>query len=88
MRVLKVYSDGDYGAVEFENQYSGTLVKTIIDNINDYKQDVEEDWDADFLLHVYEFSDICPEFVKFIKEDIIDYDDSKHTTFYLETETV
>ncbi len=88
MRVLKVYSDGDYGALAFENVWSGTAVKDILDNIDNYKQDVEEDYEAEFLLETYDFGEIDKEFVKFIKDDIIDYDDSKHKTFYLETEIV
>jgi len=88
MRVLKVYSDGDYGAIAFEGAWSGTLVKDILDDIDNYKQDVEEDYEAEYLLEAYDFGEIDIKFVRFIKDEIIDYDDSKHTTFYLETETV
>jgi len=88
MKVLKVYSDGDYGALEFENKYLGASVKTIIENIDDYRQDVGESYEADFLLDSYDFGDICPKFVSFLKNQIIDEDDQKHMTFYLETEIV
>lgn len=77
-RVLLV-SGEDYSALSFEKANSGTLVSDIIDNIQDYESD---EWE----LSVHEFGEIDPKFVKFIKNNIQDYDMSKDTNFYLETE--
>jgi hypothetical protein len=77
-RVLLV-SGEDYSALSFEKANAGVLVSDIIDNIEDYESD---EWE----LSVHEFGEIDPKFVKFIKNNIQDYDMSKDTNFYLETE--
>lgn len=77
-RVLLV-SGEDYSALSFEKANDGALVSDIIDNIQDYESD---EWE----LSVHEFGEIDPKFVKFIKDNIQDYDMSKDTNFYLETE--
>jgi MoaA/NifB/PqqE/SkfB family radical SAM enzyme len=69
----------DYSALSFERENAGSLVSDIIDNIQDYESD---EWE----LSVHEFGEIDPNFVKFIKNKIQDYDMSKDTNFYLETE--
>ena len=77
-RVLLV-SGEDYSALSFEQANPGTLVSDIIDNIQDYESD---EWE----LSVHQFGEIDPKFVKFIKDNIQDYDMSKDVNFYLETE--
>lgn len=77
-RVLLV-SGEDYSALSFEQANPGVLVSDIIDNIEKYESD---EWE----LSVQEFGEIDPKFVKFIKNNIQDYDMSKDTNFYLETE--
>ncbi len=77
-RILFV-SGEDYSALSFEKANPGVLVSDIIDNIGDYESD---EWE----LSIREFGEIDPEFVKFIKNNIQDYDMSKDVNFYLETE--
>lgn len=78
MKVLFVTGE-DFSALEFENQYSGTAVSEIIDNLCDYEN--EDEWE----LKVLEFEgDIDPNFIAFIRNNIQDYDMSKSTNFYLE----
>ena len=77
-RVLLV-SGEDYSALSFEKANAGALVSDIIDNIEKYESD---EWE----LSVHEFGEIDPKFVKFIKNNIQDYDMSKDTNFYLENE--
>lgn len=81
-RVLFVKSnDGDYGALMFEDEYSGTSVSTIMDNLSNYEG---EDW----IIEVFEFGSIDRDFVKFIRDNIQDYDASKHENFYLEGDVI
>ncbi len=82
MKVLLVDSNDDFGATHFENEYGGVKVIDIINNIDEYR---DEDY---YDLTVYEFTDIDPTFVKFIKTYIQDYDDSKNINFYLETDII
>lgn len=80
IRVLLV-SGEDYSALSFEQANPGVLVSDIIDNIEKYESD-EDEWE----LSVHEFGEIDPKFVKFIKDNIQDYDMSKDKNFYLENE--
>lgn len=80
-KVLFVTVEDDYHALSFENKYGGTPVKDIIENLSNYESD---EWD----LKVYTFKSIDPKFVEFIKSNIQDYDDSKSTNFYLDTDTI
>lgn len=90
MKALIVTGD-DYGAVHFENTHRGTSVSEIIKSIeqdgDESMYQAEEDADEYFELEVREVGEVSPEFLKFIR-GFIDYDDSKHRTFYLENETV
>lgn len=81
VRVLLVSGGDDFHAIQFENEYGGTLVKDIINNIYEYESD---EWE----LSVYTFECIDPKFVEFIKNIIMDYDRSKTTNFYLESEVI
>lgn len=83
-KVLLVSGDGDYAANSFEGEHGGTPVKDIIYDLDKYSSE-DEEWN----LEVLEFDGIVdPKFIEFIKRNIQDYDHSKHTNFYLETETI
>jgi len=86
MLVLKVSNNcGDFGAMQFEEAHGGKLAGEIIaDMLADSDAHESDDWQ----LSLHEFKDIDPAFVKFVKERIMDYDDSKNTNFYLETEKI
>ena len=89
-RVLYIGCDDDFCASSFQMKFGGTPVSEIIDNIEDFKykvEDPEEDYGG-WTLKVYEFGEIDPKFVKFIKSKIQDYDDSKNKTFYLESDVI
>lgn len=83
MRVLKVSSGDDYAAIEFENNHGGVSVLDIINNLSNYEAP-DEEWE----LGVFEVGEVSNEFVQFIRTHIEDYETSKSTTFYLETETI
>jgi len=83
-KVLLVSGDGDFSVISFENAHGGTKIKDIIDNLDNYASE-DEEWN----LEVREFDGpIDPKFVRFIKLQIQDYDQSKNTTFFIESEIV
>lgn len=84
-RVLLVENgDGDFGALMFQQEFGGTPVKEVMDNLDNYASE-DEMWN----LEVFEYEgEIDPNFARMIRARVQDYDDSKNTTFYLETETV
>jgi len=82
-KVLLVTGEDDFHANSFENKYGGTSVSDIIDNLSQYES-LDEEWE----LEVHTFGAIDPKFVKFIKSRIQDYDDSKNTNFYLDTDII
>lgn len=87
MKVLIVTGEPygtDYAALSFEQKYRGVAVEEVIDNLQNYQDDSNEE----YYLEVKEFGDIDMEFVNFLRTDLIDYDHQKHTAFYLETETI
>jgi hypothetical protein len=79
-RVL-IIGDGDFCAIDFKKEYSGTKVSDIINNIEKYESD---DWE----LSVRTFGSVDPKFVNFIRDEIQDYDQSKDKNFYFEYETI
>lgn len=83
-KVLLVSGEGDFAVISFENAHGGTKVKDIVDNVEKYASE-DEEWE----LEVKEFDGpIDPKFVRFIKTQIQDYDQSKNVTFFIESETL
>lgn len=80
MKLIYVSGD-DSAALEFENYFKGKNVKEIIERFG-------EEHDGDFELELFEFDEIDPKFIKFIRNEIQDYDDSKHSNFYCEGEII
>jgi len=74
-------SGGDFSALSFQEEYSGTKVSDIIENLSDYES---EEWD----LEVYEFGEVDPEFVEFVRDTVQDYDQKKDATFFFDWETL
>jgi hypothetical protein len=88
MKVLKVYGDGDYGAVHFETAHGGKNVDDIIANPDAFLPTDENDEYEQWSLEVLEFGDVDSKFVAFVKGDMRSYEDSKHENFWMEGETV
>lgn len=80
-RVLLVTGGDDYHALRFEENYSGTPVVDIINNISEYESD---EWE----LKTFTFGSIDPKFILFIRNKIQDYDDSKTKNFYIEGDII
>lgn len=90
-----IYINGDdYGALQFENKFKGTKVSDVISNFQDYVLvehggNVEADEeDSYWEIEVIEVGEVSPEFLKFVRDNIQDYDDLKHSNFYLETQSI
>jgi hypothetical protein len=79
MKVILVSGDDDYGALSFENSE-----KTVLEAYNLAVEAgglYEED---DWWVKSYEFEgDVDPKFAEFVRNRIQDYDQSKHTDFYI-----
>jgi hypothetical protein len=78
---LLMVSGGDFSALEFSREHSGKKVSDIIDNLSEYEGD-------EFDLEVYEFGEVDPKFVSFVKQSVMDYDQKKDTNFFFEWETL
>jgi len=89
MKVLKVfYSNGDYGAINFETVHRGASVTDVIENPDNYLPESEES-EYQWNLEIKEFEgQVDKEFVNFVRNEMTDYDQSKHECFYMEGETV
>lgn len=84
MRAILIGGDGDYAASEFENEHGGTPVIDVINNLENFQPEEEDLW----TIEVIEVGEVDPRFVEFIRNNIEDYDYSKHVTFYLENENI
>jgi len=81
-KVLKVTGD-DFAALQFEQQFDIKKVyQDLIDNDSEFIE--LEDKDGEIIeVSLYEFTNIDPKFVDFIKNDILDHDEQKTTSFYV-----
>jgi len=80
MKIILVSGDDveDYGAFQFENSSMSPKEVWEIAKENDGQFDFGDFWVAN-----YEFKDVDPKFIKFIKDYIMDYDLSKDKNFYV-----
>lgn len=75
---------GDYAAIEFEKKFKG---RKVADVINEYFHN-DAEYDGDFEMECYTFNDIDPRFIEFLLDEMLDYDQLKHSNFYFENEIV
>ena len=78
--ILRIYGD-DYAANTFESEFGIDKTKEALKNDN--LSEALDEFEDDFQYEVHEFGVIDPEFIKFVKNRIMDYDDSKHENFYV-----
>ncbi len=86
MKMIYVYGD-DFAALEFENQFNGKLTKDVIDEMIPEPFVGSHEFD-DFSIRLYEFDEIDPQFIEFIRRHIQDHDQSKNENFYFEDEII
>lgn len=82
-KILYIYGDEDYAAATFED--CGIEPEVVWQEAFDSKKHIKEyDIDGDeFTAEALEFDDIPEDFIDFVRDTVIDYDQSKHTNFYL-----
>lgn len=90
MRMIYVSGDGDFSAIHFEQKFSGQLVSNIIKEIfNNSSIFTFENEEGDKITcKLFNYTDIDSRFIEFIRNSMLDYDNSKHKNFYFEDETI
>jgi hypothetical protein len=95
MKLIEVSSDGDYGAVMFEQSFEGTntkvsdfIAKNFVDGRTQitYTFEHQQCGETDVNIYLYEYGAIDLNFVNLIRHKFMDYDDKKHHNFYFENE--
>ena len=90
MKFLIVKSDGDFGAVYFENKWGGTPIKDVIENQSKFlptDEEIEEGEEWYFEIKEFKFVSLTHEFMEYLG-GFIDYDFQKNSRMYAEFETV
>lgn len=88
MKIILIKTENDYEAVDFENIYAGQEVNDLIAKLEVGEKLVGEAGELPAeLWHIPEKS-LSPELVKFIRNNVQDYEHTKHTNFYLENTKV
>ena len=82
MKILIISGDGDYAACAFEE--SGMTVEEAAKKV-EAGEELSED--GEFEGRVLEFGEVDPKFVEWVKNEVVDYDDGKHTAFYVVNES-
>ena len=90
MKMIYVSGNDDFAALDFEKHFNGKTVKEIIDSeFSNHTSSIEFETDeGNFEIELYNFGEVDPEFINFVNNQILDYDQSKHTNFYFEDETI
>lgn len=82
----------DYAALLFEEAYSGQHVDKLIKKIQNGEKltAVQDEEQVEFNIRIIDTPDIVisREFRDFIKNELLDYDDGKHSNFYLQTDII
>ena len=80
MKILYVYGDNDYNALDFERRYGiGSF-----DNIStELYNKIINDKNDDSVYDTFEFNDIDKDFIDFVKYELMSYDQMKAENFYI-----
>lgn len=94
MKVIFVTGD-DYAALEFEQSHEGQEVSNFIET---YFDEGETSIEYTFLtdnqvertveIELLQFASVSLDFVKFVRNQVQDYDQSKHENFYCEGQII
>lgn len=94
MKILYVSGGGDYTASAFEEEFNQVPVSKLLDEIDSGDLKLESEMVLDGELYDVWFKVIdlpqtpSKEFLSFIRDEIQDYDQTKHSNFYLENEII
>jgi len=84
MKILVVEHHNDYEALDFEQTFHGQNVSDLIKRVE--VGEILKGEGGDLPIKIYEIPEqsLSQELVKLIRNEIQDYDHSKHCNFYLE----
>ena len=74
-KILYIYGDDDFGAMIAQDEFN---LQQIAD---DMKIGEKKEISDGIYIKLMEFDKIDPDFLDFLREEMIDYDDSKHTNY-------
>lgn len=87
MKLIYVTGEYDYGALMFDQSIDNkefTLEEVASDmKAGDSKSVLVRNGEDCVDVKMYEFGDVDPKFIEFIRNTVQDYDDSKHQNFYI-----
>jgi hypothetical protein len=90
MKVVYIKAINDFDALQFEQMYASKLTLKHWGELQDKGGHLHlNDNDgnqAEIEYELYEFGAVDPKFISFVEEDIMDYDNSKHSNFYIVAE--
>jgi len=84
MKILLIEHHNDYEATDFENTYYGQEVSDLIAKVENGEKLVGEAGELPVKVVTIPEETISKEFIRFIRNEVQDYDHSKHCNFYLE----
>jgi len=87
-KVLLVGSvEGDYGVLSFNdyNDENSLSLKDWVERLEntELKKEIVEEDDYYFSVELFTFGEIDTNFIKFIQNEIVDYDNTKNTDFFV-----
>lgn len=74
MKIIYIQNENDYDALDFEQNHKVTL---------ELWQEIKDGKDIGLNAKAMEFGDVDPAFIRFVNNNMIDYDQAKHTNFYV-----
>ena len=94
-KILEVGGDADYMALTFEEFSKGRKASVFIDDtdktikeFNQWSEEEGDEWYKDTLYIKVHEVDLSLETIRWLKGNVMDYDDMKHSNIYHENETV
>ena len=85
MRILEITGYDDFSAIAFSGEHVGASVTEILDNIDGFQPEEEEEWVLK--THSIEGS-LTIKDIEMIRSNFIDHDHQKRQIFYIEGEII
>lgn len=89
MKILQSIPDGDYAALDFKREYTGTKVSDLIARVESGETKFPvKDFEVELKVHDFEDQSFSPRLRSFVRNEIEDYEQSKSWTFWFEDEVI
>jgi hypothetical protein len=93
MKIIKIVPNGDYEGLDFSRKYEGLAVSELITRVEaGEKFTIGEDKDRvqelDFRITEIPENNLSVELIKYTHNDIQDYEDTKHSPFWFDSEII